>query len=169
MTSFGHAADTDRQLCRSASVAALFAVAILGTSFHASAQQFASGCGPIENAYGPYDYRTDRDKLPIVEGAHFTPEVEALVRGRTGLVGGDIDYTLRAFPNHHRALVSMMKLGERMKAPQVPGAHYSVECYFDRALRFKPNDTACRTTSTVWLPKFSTARTSGLAAMAAVI
>jgi len=68
-------------------------------------------CGDLANAYGPYDYRKDRDKLVIVEGAHFTQDVEALRAGRTGPVGGDIDYTLRASPNHPRALIAMANLG----------------------------------------------------------
>ena len=101
-------------------------------------------CGALQNAYGPYDYRTDRDKLPIVDGAHFTPEVEALVRGATGNIGGDLDYTLRAFPNHHRALIAMMRLGERLKSPRAPGAKFDVECYFVRGVAFRANDAIVR-------------------------
>ena len=110
----------------------------------ASAQVDLGPCGALSNAYGPYDYRTDRDKLPIVEGAHFTPEVEALVRSVTGYIGADIDYTLRAFPNHHRALNSMMRFGERLKTPRVPSAKFDVECYFIRAVSFRSNDTTVR-------------------------
>ena len=108
------------------------------------AQNAPSVCGDLHNAYGPYDYRTDRDKLPIVQGAHFTPEVEALVKGKSSYIGGDIDYTLRAFPNHHRALASMMKLAEREKNRQPRGAKYTVECYFERAVRFAPDDAIVR-------------------------
>ena len=108
------------------------------------AQNAPSVCGDLHNAYGPYDYRTDRDKLPIVDGAHFTPEVAALVRGNTGAIGGDLDYTLRAFPNHHRALASMMKLAVREKTRQPRGAKYTVECYFERAVRFAPDDAIVR-------------------------
>jgi tetratricopeptide (TPR) repeat protein len=101
-------------------------------------------CGDLRNAYGPYDYRTDFNKLPIVESSHFTPEVDALIRGKNSYVGGDLDYTLRAFPNHHRALASMMKLAEREKNRQPVGARYTVECYFERAVRFAPDDTIVR-------------------------
>jgi tetratricopeptide (TPR) repeat protein len=129
-------------------------LAVLSTSLpSASAQQARNGCGELANAYGPYDYRTDRDKLPIVEGAHFTPAVEALVRATTGYLGQDIDYTLRAFPNHHRALLSMMRLAERAKTPQAAKANYSVECYFDRALRFRPEDTTARMLFATYLNK----------------
>ena len=120
-------------------------IGLLATSpFPVFAQASRNVCGELSNAYGPYDYRSDRDKLPIVEIAHFTPEVEALMRGLTSLIGGDIDYTLRAFPNHHRALLAMMRLGERMKSVQPAGAKYTVDCYFQRAVRFKPDDTTTR-------------------------
>jgi hypothetical protein len=82
------------------------------------AQTQSSACGPLENAYGPYDYRTDKAKLPIVLGAHFTPEVEALIRGATSTrPGHDIDYTLRAIPNNPRALYSMMQLDAGLTGP----------------------------------------------------
>lgn len=97
-------------------------------------------CGDLKNGYGPFDYRTDKDRLGIVESFHFTPPVENLQHGNTSYIGGDLDYTLRAFPNHHRALYSMMRLGERSKSSQPEGARYPVECYFDRAIRFRPND-----------------------------
>lgn len=108
-------------------------------------------CGTIENAYGPYDYRRDRDKLPIVEGAHFTAEVEGLIRGNRGYLGGDLDYTLRAFPNHHRALLAMMRYGQRLKLPKVPSANYDVECYFLRAMSFRPDDTTVRAFYAIFL------------------
>src|SRR4249919_1218189 len=97
-------------------------------------------CGSLENAYGPYDYTNAYDranKIPIVEGAHFQPEVEALIRSPTvGTLMGALDYTLRAVPNHHRALAAVARYalggGSREK-------FYSAECYFDRAMRFKPD------------------------------
>ncbi len=97
-------------------------------------------CGDLANAYGPYDYRTAKDKLVIVEGAHFTNDVEALRRGTTGTLAGDIDYTLRASPNHHRALIAMINLGRNLKTEQPPGAKYTISCYLNRAIRFAPDD-----------------------------
>ena len=104
-------------------------------------------CGVIYeiNAYGPYDYRFDKDKLPIVENAHFTPKVESLIAGQTGnRIAGDIDYTLRKIPNHHRALLAMSRFALKTRNEQPPGAWYPVECYFERALRFKPDDVVAR-------------------------
>lgn len=118
------------------------------------AQTGDSACGSLANGYGPYDYRTDKPKLGIVERYHFTAAVENLIRGSTNVLpGGDLDYTLRAIPNHHRALMAVMRYGEKMKSPQPHGTHYSVECYFDRAVRFRPDDTIARMLYATFLSK----------------
>lgn len=122
------------------------ALIILIASINVHANQI---CGELASPlqYGPYDY-TDSDhrqhKLPIVEVAHFTPNIEKLVKGNTGSLGGELNYTLRAFPNHHRALTAMSKLALRDKTPKPRGATYSVLCFFERAIRFKPNDGTVR-------------------------
>lgn len=110
-------------------------------------------CGPIQNAYGPFDYWTDKDKLGIVEVNHFTPEVESLRSAKSGYLGGDIDYTLRAFPNHPRALMAMMRLGEQARTERPPGTLYTVNCYFDRAVRFRPSDAMARLIYGIYLVK----------------
>jgi tetratricopeptide (TPR) repeat protein len=98
-------------------------------------------CGELTNAMGPFDYREPPpDALYLVEMAHYTEEVAAGVKGNTGTIGGDLDYTLRAFPNHVKALTTMAMVAARMKVNQLPGARYPVECYFERAIRFKPDD-----------------------------
>jgi tetratricopeptide (TPR) repeat protein len=99
-------------------------------------------CGSLKNAFGPFDYRTaTADQKALVESAHFPWHVEQLLRPATSEhFGHDIDYTLRAFPNHHRALLAMMKLSQRLARSQPPGAHYTIECYFYRAIRFQQND-----------------------------
>jgi Tfp pilus assembly protein PilF len=95
----------------------------------------------LENGFGPYDYRVvDSHNKWLVESAHFPPQVETLRAGSRGTIGGDLDYTLRALPNHPRALMAMVRLSERLKTPQPPGARYPAECYFDRAVRFSPDD-----------------------------
>lgn len=109
--------------------------------------------------FGPFDYRTDKSNLGMVEDYHFTPAVEALVRGSTAeLPGPDLSYTLGVFPNHHRALLAMARLGERMKSPQPPGASYSVDCYFERALRFRPDDVVVRMIYARYLSKTTRSR-----------
>ncbi|MEL7448527.1 MAG: hypothetical protein AAFN78_04915, partial [Pseudomonadota bacterium] len=97
-------------------------VALIAAGLLASAQAGAArpkeDCGPLQNAYGPFDY-TNPDhvakKLDRVERAHFDKGVENLKGHLTNAGGkaqlkGDIAYTLRAFPNHHRALYAMIRL-----------------------------------------------------------
>jgi Flp pilus assembly protein TadD len=62
----------------------------------------------------------------------------------TGRIEGDLDYTLRAFPNHPRALWSMARLHIREKTTHLAGATYSIDCWFDRAMRFSPTDPTVR-------------------------
>jgi Flp pilus assembly protein TadD len=98
-------------------------------------------CGQIGDGYGPFDYRTQKHELQIVEGAHFTPQVESLVRGKTTTTaGGDIDYTLRASPNHHRALKAMMDLARKERRDPPNGSRYSVTCWFLRGEAYRPDD-----------------------------
>ena len=130
---------------KSSAIACLISLSVLGAMpGQANAQSAPSRCGELTNGIGPFDYRVDKQHLPIVEGAHFTPEVEMLVKGKGGYLGQDLDYTLRAFPNHHRALISVMRYGERLKSPQPGHVRYTVECYFERATRFRPDDAVSR-------------------------
>ena len=106
-------------------------------------------CGQLANTYGPWDYTNPihyRDRLPVVERAHFDANVESLVKGTTAaLPGGDLDYTLRAFPNHHRALYSMGRYSLKHSDRRIPpGARYSGLCYFVRAINFNPDDAKVR-------------------------
>ncbi|WP_409030066.1 tetratricopeptide repeat protein [Janthinobacterium sp. CG_23.3] len=93
---------------------------------------------------GDYTNGDDRQGLEVVEKYHFTKEVETLVRGLSASLGGDIGYTLEHFPNHHRALASMARLGLRGKTAQPAGARHTVLCYFERAVRFKRDDATLR-------------------------
>lgn len=128
-------------------------VALLNCTL-AFSQAGPSGCGSLENSYGPFDYRTESGaKLKIVEEYHFTPNIQSLVSGNSASLGSELDYTLKASPNHHRALMTMMRLGEKTKSPQPVGAHYSVECYFERALRFRPDDSTARMIYATFLAK----------------
>ena len=132
--------------------------ALLQVSAHALAQG-ANACGSLENHYGPYDYRVERNgHLRIVERYHFTPQVEALVRGESGYIGADLDYTLHTSPNHHRALMALVRYGERLKTTQPPAMPYSIDCYFDRAIRYQPDDTVVRELFAQYLAKSGRAK-----------
>ena len=124
--------------------AACWLAAALTTMGGAALAQNAGLCGSLANGYGPYDYRTQRAELKVVEDFHFTPNIEALLGSKSGRIGGDLDYTLRASPNHHRALLATSRLAERQKVTQVQFMTYSVDCFFERALRFQPTDMTAR-------------------------
>lgn len=114
-------------------------------------------CGELGNTYGPFDYTNAEhraNKLKVVEIYHFTKEVENLTSAVSGRwVGGELDYTLRAFPNHHRALLALNKLAIRDRTHKPKGTKYSVLCYFDRAIRFKPDDATVYTIFSNYLLK----------------
>ena len=118
--------------------------------------QEVPGCGNLKNGYGPFDYRDPNartNSLPIVEDFHFTIDVETLKHGKSGPVAADIGYTLRAFPNHPRALRSIARYElEGGKFPEdsiIPSA----DCYFQRALAFAPDDQSVHITYANFLLK----------------
>lgn len=97
--------------------------------------------------YGPFDYTNIIDKtkkLSIVEQYHYTKDIQLLLQGNTGYLKDDLDYTVTAFPNHHKALASIMNyqliykkdIDEKKKLPLAS----PVECYFQRAIHFTPKD-----------------------------
>ncbi len=118
----------------------------------------APECGDLDNGQnGPFDYQNPglQEHLNLVEKFHFTAKVEALISGQSAQIIGDLDYTLRAFPNHSRALYAVSKYERKqLKKAQDEKKIYqppsfrdwpnSAECYFDRALRWRPNDPAVR-------------------------
>jgi Tfp pilus assembly protein PilF len=110
-------------------------------------------CGSLQNGgNGPFDYRgANRDSIERAELVHFTPDVEMLRRGSTGTVGSDLSYVLAVSPNHHRALAAMMNYQFKTRSEQPTGARWSVPCYFERAMRFQPDDGAVRTLYGVYL------------------
>jgi len=116
--------------------------------------------------FGPYDYN-ERANLPkeieVVERAHFTPYMEEVAlygfssraassveeqRGGRELIAGNLDYTLYAFPNHHKALYAMAAWQLRLRQESMTNYEQlkrgwqfrSAECYFERALMYRPND-----------------------------
>lgn len=125
------------------SLAHLAAIALVGIACSSvGAEELGDDdCGPLTNSFGPYDYRTaSAGTLKIVEDYHFTAKVERLAAGQSGEIDGDLDYTLRVFPNHHRALLSLAKYSLQKKTTNLPNMHYRVPCWFERGMRYAPTD-----------------------------
>ncbi len=117
------------------------------------AQDAYIDCGSLENGFGPYDYRTGANRK-VVEDYHFTPKVENLVGGATSITpGGDLNYTLRVFPNHHRALMSLIRLSEKEKREKPREMEFTVSCWFDRAERFRPDDAMVKALHGIYLTR----------------
>ncbi len=128
---------------RAGAVASVVAIAAAWPSLAAAIETNSIVCGVLRSPgqYGPFDYRTiPLEPKTLVESAHFLPKVEAGIAGNASSVAGDIDYTLRAIPNHPRALLAMMRYATKVHSEQPDGARYPVECYFDRAIRMAPDD-----------------------------
>lgn len=106
----------------------------------------------LPSGFGPYDY-TDAaawKNLDVVEKYHFDEGVRSFRRGLNGSVWGDINYTLRAFPNHHLALEAMVRLlhqkdsymtYERRKIlyHRMP-KEVNAKAYFEKAIKLSPQD-----------------------------
>jgi tetratricopeptide (TPR) repeat protein len=132
----------------------------------ASAQQ-VPGCGALQNAFGPFDYRPDtyvyestykshKALVNIVEQAHYTIETEMLTSRKSGLVvspGADLSYTLRAFPNHHKALMTLIALSEKEKVDKPRDSIYTVDCWFRRAVAWKQDDNVVKMIYSTYLAK----------------
>jgi len=157
---------------------ALIVLVSLGSITPAAAatlDEFKCGVLNPPGQYGPFDYRTATgEQKYLVEVAHFSKENELLIRGTSQIrPGPDIDYTLRAFPNHPRALKSMMELHFRDKIDPPTMMRYTAECWFNRAIRFTPDDAQVRLVYGIYLlrkgekkaavEQLETARAGGLA------
>jgi len=107
--------------------------------------QNSHSCGieagkPLQFHYGPFDFTNPKhaDRFPVVLNRHFTNEIRLLTAHKAR---GDLDYTLKAIPNHIPALASMAKLQLRWKKNKVTHDDvYTGECYFERAIYFAPMD-----------------------------
>jgi len=139
-------------------------IALFSIFFFVPLLSSAMDCGSLQNHYGPFDYRDPAnkgEKLNIVERAHFSDVTFSLaLRGASAKeyfskfstgnkakntdIPNDIDYTLRAFPNHPMALYAMLQYQRQRGQPRpgiyVIGGYRPVECYFVRARQFAPDD-----------------------------
>jgi hypothetical protein len=113
------------------------------TSSLVSAQVDAGSCGDFTGVQWDYRKATPKQRIEV-EGSHFRPETENLIRGYRGPLGADLSYTLRASPNHLRALISLTRWSERLKKDHLPDMPFPAECYFERAIRFQTDDHAVR-------------------------
>jgi tetratricopeptide (TPR) repeat protein len=136
--------NTDLFLCLSV-ILAISSHTSVGTELSCPNPSGQANGGP-SSQFGPYDYRDPANRtgpsnpLHLVESNHFNTDVATLTQGLSASVAGDISYTLRAFPNHHRALQSLANMGLRDKKLQISGMAFTIPCFFIRAKSFAPTD-----------------------------
>lgn len=127
------------------SALALLLCGALGTAQAFETGNFVEPCArndsfPRPAVNGPFDYRKGGGTLRMVESNHFAPQIENLVRGRTGTLAQELSFVLHGYPNHHRALVSISRYALRERNPAPGNLDYTVDCYYARAMRFQPDD-----------------------------
>jgi tetratricopeptide (TPR) repeat protein len=119
---------------------------------------FSSACDlNLKNGFGPWDYYDQNSHAPTgadpmgavkrVTNVHLTPSMLALQKGGSSTIGGDLDYTLRAVPNHPDALNLASRFEKYIASGAArPGTKMSrgAGCYFERAIAFRPNEPTTR-------------------------
>jgi hypothetical protein len=117
----------------------MLAAVLCASAVPASARNY---CGSPTGMEWDYRHATPQ-MMAVLEGRHFTEEIELGVAGYTGKVadlGAEYDYTLTKMPNHPRALNSVLRMAPRYSSGKIPGAKMMIECYFERAVRIYPDD-----------------------------
>lgn len=126
---------------------ALIAVASYGPLSSVRADiPYNATCAPLHGVEGKdyFDFQNpaSKQRLDIVEEYHFTPEIESLQHGLTGYIPDELAFVLRALPNHYRALAAMGRW--QIMHPKMPdnlaGRVDTADCYFKRAISFRPED-----------------------------
>ena len=113
-----------------------------------AANEPMAGCGTFQydrEHIGPLDYRYINPKtLKLVEDFHFTRNVEMLRGGQSSTIGGDLRYTLNAIPNHPRALRSTSEYFRLNTMRAMKEMRMGLQCWFDRAIAYRPDDPTVR-------------------------
>lgn len=137
---------TSRRLLKLlASILALQAAAVLPGTATASASEPVVPCLPLQatatETLIDYNDPTMAGRLKIVEDYHFNSDVRSLRKGQSGTVAGDLDFVLRAVPNHYEALSAMGRWQALNGPPKTSdGAAERAGCYMARAIEFRPTD-----------------------------
>lgn len=80
----------------------------------------------------------------MTEANHFTPNIEGLEHGNTGTLAAELSFLLHAMPNFPRGLATLTRYSLRERSTQPGNLDFSVDCYYLRAIRFRPNDLIVR-------------------------
>lgn len=121
-----------------------------------TAEQYDADCLPLHRAgkHGPFDYnKASGAERHLVESAHFNEHYQKYRLGSAKFRKSDhiietpaagFSYTLWAFPNHPQALAAMEDIAFKSKTDTPAGSQLRIHCYFQRAVKFTPEDPIVR-------------------------
>jgi predicted Zn-dependent protease len=122
-------------------VLVLFFVSVIEAQvFHFDNVEYSAGVIPVQGAphtvYDYFDASTDRivkQRLQAVERFHMNKDLfENISKGKYKFALGDIDFTLRYFPNHPRGLQLLTTVAALTKKTALPIG------YFEKAIALYP-------------------------------
>lgn len=152
---------------RSSVLASLFVLMVISPPSVAGVHD----CGVLQNHgdIGPWDYydpsssastgENPMGRIKRVENVHFKSGMRNLNTREYDIerLTSEITYTLAVFPNHPEALLAITRLEKMVggKLPQRAADVYkpkiSSYCFFDRALRFQPDQPGVRFSYAIYL------------------
>jgi len=119
-------------------------------------------CRPIV-ATNQYDIRIARfsheGKVDVeqAERVHFSYMESAFrsgeVRRKPAVIWSELEYMVRRYPNHTGALSYLDRLSRLLNVEILPSSLNSVDCHFQRALRFTPDDMGVKMVYGIYLLK----------------
>ena len=111
----------------------------------------------LDQQIPPQDFSTaPKGAIESVEKRHFTRKVEMLISGESASIVADLHYTLNKFPNHYRALISLSNYDLQLKELTTSRQNeklLKVDCYFKRAIQFRPKDEKVRQVYGIYMYK----------------
>ncbi|SIS47715.1 tetratricopeptide repeat protein [Neptunomonas antarctica] len=130
-------------------------IVLIAVNTLAVATDTSAACSlDLKNGYGPFDFYDSNSNLPTgadpmgkirrVTNVHLSKKMLLLTGRATGTISGDLDYTLRAIPNHPEGLNLASRLEARLRSPTKSSLFLyekmkrSANCYFERAIKFAP-------------------------------
>lgn len=135
----------------------LFAFLVTSAQAQYEVERYDADCLPLHRAgkHGPFDYnKASSAERNLVEGPHFNQHYHAYRLGNSKFQkksdhiietpAAGFGYTLWSFPNHPLALAAMEDIALKNKTDTPPGSQLRIHCYFQRAVRFTPEDPLVR-------------------------
>lgn len=101
------------------------------------------------NYYAAASDQGVKDHLRTVEAYHLKPDIRQAIQAKHYVsVWGDLDFVLRYFPNHPRALLLMSEVCHLWRDPRC-----NPESYFDKAIAMTPDNPTIQIAKGIYLQR----------------